>query len=174
MDSAQKQEQSSATRCLGGCGFYGCVSVAGPFRSSTAPKQGWEAPHRCPSGWLLAGGRASLEGGGLQGTSPLYVGSPCLPGGMCRSDATQGFCSVCWKAHQSSAALAAASSPSQPAAAAAAASPPETHFAETAPAQQAEEAAPPAVAEPAVEAAAAVPCEPADEKPVQVCSAWLA
>ncbi|EFN56686.1 hypothetical protein CHLNCDRAFT_144583 [Chlorella variabilis] len=97
---------------------------------------------------------------------------PTLCAAGCGSSETHGFCSVCYKANQSSAlAASSAPSPSHPAApaaapAAAAAPVPEPKLAEAAPAQQAaEEAAPAADALAAAEAAPAD--EPADDRPVQ-------
>lgn len=93
----------------------------------------------------------------------------------CRSSDTHGFCSVCYKAHQSTATLAASSpSPAAPAAAATAAAP-AVKPAEPTPQPLVEEAAvPPAAAAAVAESAASPP--PADDKPVQVgCRlAWCA
>ena len=125
------------------------------------------------------GGRAASSGSGCvwgvveKGRSPHPSRHPpCSPTPR-RSGDTHGFCSVCYKAQQSTA-LAAATAPSpSPAPAAAAAAEPapapaaEPMLVEPAPAAvQEEAAASPAAAQPA--AAAADASEAGDEKPVQV------
>ena len=121
------------------------------------------------------GGRAAREGQRLRGCrreGPLSPHPACSPTPR-RSGDTHGFCSVCYKAQQSTA-LAAATAPSPspaPAAAAAAADPAPAPAAEpmlVEPAPVQEEAASPAAASPAAAAAAAVASEAGDEKPVQV------
>lgn len=167
MDSqsqAQQQQEQQPTLCAAGCGFFG--QVAAGFRLPQCLQCAGVGPGCAP--WRLA--PAGLEGRCVRVIERL----PPLPRPLIRrSSETHGFCSVCYKANQSSAlAASSAPSPSHPAApaaapAAAAAPVPEPKLAEAAPAQQAaEEAAPAADALAAAEAAPAD--EPADDRPVQV------
>lgn len=143
----QQQPSEQPSLCQGGCGFFGeCRPRVEPAR---------------------------LPQGGVPPLGPREGRPSALPALPCAgSEATAGFCSVCWRGRQSQAQLAAAAPSPAPAASAAAVEAPAQPTVEEPPAE-----APAAPQQAAADAASPEPAaaeKPDEDRPVQVGAAEFA